>query len=204
MPTNIPLIKIVFSGYALSGSDLPARNIQYEFIVERCVPFPVRHHDFPDPIPIVTRRSALHHVAVRAGACLSAVTGVVRVRLRAADLIRIDVSNLRNSKLRSSSAFGIDGQRSEKVYFKYESIKRLSSGARANQRLFELFMMRHLPASIDCRLTSPALRIRRWQRVALVNSSLLMACRSSLETAIRIHFKDFFQISEALPQRNLI
>jgi hypothetical protein len=71
-----------------------ARSIQYEFIVERCVPFPVRHHDLPDPIPIVTRRLALHHVTVRARACSSAATGVVRVRLRAADLIRIRVEPL--------------------------------------------------------------------------------------------------------------
>jgi hypothetical protein len=49
---------------------------------------------------------------------VSAATSVFRVRLRAADLIRIRVEP---SQFGIAIEFAIGGQRSEKVYFKYAS-----------------------------------------------------------------------------------
>jgi len=97
---------------------------------------------------------------------------------RAADLIRIDVSNLRNSKFRSSQLSESADNALKRHTSNIQASKRLSSGARADQRLFELFVMRHLHERTDCRSISPAFRIRRWQRVALANSSLSMAAEA--------------------------
>jgi hypothetical protein len=70
------------------------------------------------------------------------------VRFRVADLIHIHVGP---SQFGAAPEFGIaiGRQRSEKVYFKYASIKRLSSGASADQRRFDLFADPELRHSIE-------------------------------------------------------